>query len=135
MSEAPLPAISVTGQPEPERLTTVEEIYAFAGELLQAGADQTTIYQSLVSKGVDDQQAAEVAQTMMEARREAIRSQGWRDVLWGGLWCFGGLGITAYTYAMAAQNPGGGRYFLFWGAVIFGGIQMLRGIYKVINPS
>ncbi len=39
------------------------------------------------------------------------------DILWGAIWCVGGL---IGTFA----NIG----YVFWGAIIFGGIQLFRGL-------
>jgi hypothetical protein len=43
----------------------------------------------------------------------------------GALWFAGGGLLTALTYAGAGA---GGKYFVAWGAVIFGAFQMLRGL-------
>lgn len=40
-----------------------------------------------------------------------------RDILWGAIWCVGGL---IGTFA----NIG----YVFWGAIIFGGIQFFKGL-------
>jgi DnaJ domain len=48
----------------------------------------------------------------------------------GFLWAAGGVLLTWLTYG-AAQN--GGYYFFFWGAVLFGAIQMLRSGYYYIR--
>ncbi|MDI1481492.1 hypothetical protein [Polyangium sp. y55x31] len=53
---------------------------------------------------------------------------GKRDMVVGGLWCVGGIAVTAITYASAAN--GGGRYVMAWGAIIFGGIQFVRGLIR-----
>ena len=58
-----------------------------------------------------------------------VKSAAKKDMLVGGLWFFGGIAVTAITYSMAS---GGGRYFLAWGAIIFGGIQFFKGL---INSS
>jgi hypothetical protein len=44
----------------------------------------------------------------------------------GALWFAGGCLITALTYFAAGGL--GGRYFIAWGAVVFGGIQLVRGL-------
>jgi hypothetical protein len=49
------------------------------------------------------------------------------DMLVGGLWCVGGILVTAITYS-AAQ--GGGHYVVAWGAILFGGIQFMRGLFR-----
>jgi hypothetical protein len=61
--------------------------------------------------------------TPEDLEREA-RAQ--RDVLIGGLWCVGGIALTAVGYLQASQ--GGGGYVFAWGAIIFGFAQMMRGL-------
>jgi hypothetical protein len=56
---------------------------------------------------------------------DALRARAKRNMVVGGLWCLGGTLVTAVTYA-AAQ--GGGTYTVAWGAIVFGGIQFLRGL-------
>jgi len=48
------------------------------------------------------------------------------DALRGALWFAGGCFVTAATYA--AAGDAGGKFFIAWGAVLFGGIQLLRGL-------
>jgi hypothetical protein len=55
-----------------------------------------------------------------EQMREAKKSQAKKDVLWGAVWCIGGL---IGTFA----NTG----FIFWGAIIFGGIQLIKGLINL----
>jgi len=53
-----------------------------------------------------------------------------RNMIVGGLWCVGGLVLTAATYS-SASSSGGGRYAVFWGAIIFGAIQFVRGLVQL----
>ena len=46
----------------------------------------------------------------------------------GMAWLIGGLSVSVGSY-LSAVNNGGGAYFITWGAIIFGGIQALRGLY------
>jgi hypothetical protein len=55
----------------------------------------------------------------------AARPDASRDMLIGGLWCIGGTLVTLLTYKAASE--GGGTYFVAWGAILFGGLQFLRG--------
>lgn len=48
-----------------------------------------------------------------------------RDIIVGGLFFVIGIGVTAFTYFLA---EGGGAYVVAWGAILFGFIQMVRGI-------
>lgn len=53
-----------------------------------------------------------------------------RDLVVGGLWLFGGLIVTGVTYSSASN--GGGSYVVAWGAILFGGIQFLKGLAKAL---
>ena len=41
------------------------------------------------------------------------------DMLYGALWCIGGIVLTLAHIG-----------FIFWGAILFGGIQFFRGLYN-----
>jgi len=56
-----------------------------------------------------------------------INEKAKKDMLFGALWCVGGIIVTAATYSAAS---GGGRYVVAWGAIIFGAIQFFRGLAK-----
>jgi hypothetical protein len=38
--------------------------------------------------------------------------------------------VTVGTYLYAGEN-GGGRYIVMWGAMLFGGLQFLRGLLGI----
>jgi hypothetical protein len=48
----------------------------------------------------------------------------------GALWCIGGILVTAGTYAAASP---GETYIIAWGAVIFGGLQFLKGLFQYLR--
>jgi hypothetical protein len=50
-----------------------------------------------------------------------------KNMLYGALWFIGGTVVTVGTL-MAAS--GGGSYVVAWGAIIFGGIQFVQGLYQ-----
>lgn len=52
------------------------------------------------------------------ARRAAVK---------GVLWLLAGILITALSYSAAASSAEGGSYVIMWGAMLFGGIQAIRG--------
>ncbi len=62
-----------------------------------------------------------------------MKGEAGRNIVVGGLWCFGGIAVTAVTYANASS--GGGRYVMAWGAIIFGAIQMIRGFIQMGSRS
>ena len=78
---------------------------------------ESEIKNILIEQGVDEKDARnyidEVANKLDEAKKSAAR----KDIIWGSVWCFGGL---IGTFA----NTG----FIFWGAIIFGGIQLVKGL-------
>ena len=66
------------------------------------------------------------SQAGQDVREEADNGAG-RDMLFGGLWCLGGILFTVFSYQSAASS-GGGTYYIAYGAVIIGAIQFLRGL-------
>jgi hypothetical protein len=62
---------------------------------------------------------------------EGIKRAGRKNMLYGALWCLGGIVITALSYQAAAKA--GGRYVLAWGAIVFGGIQFIRGLLQSLG--
>ena len=49
----------------------------------------------------------------------AKKKQAENDMLYGALWCIGGIIATAAHIG-----------FIFWGAILFGGIQFLGGLFN-----
>jgi hypothetical protein len=49
----------------------------------------------------------------------AKKEQAEKDMLYGALWCVGGIIATAAHIG-----------FIFWGAILFGGIQFFRGLFN-----
>lgn len=56
---------------------------------------------------------------------DAIRADGRKSMLIGGIVAAIGLVITIGSYAAAT---GGGTYVVTWGAIVFGGLQFFRGV-------
>ena len=48
-----------------------------------------------------------------------------RKMFFGALWAIGGTIATAVSYNSAS---GGGKYFIFWGAILFGAVDFLIGL-------
>jgi hypothetical protein len=53
-------------------------------------------------------------------------------MLYGALWCGGGILVTAITFSMA---DGGGKFLLAWGAILFGAVQFVRGAIQSANSE
>ena len=54
-----------------------------------------------------------------------------QNMVVGGLWCVGGIAVTALTYQAASAQ--GGHYIIAWGAILFGGLQFLKGLMQSVD--
>jgi hypothetical protein len=112
---------------EEEHNKAVEAIYSFAAELMRNGTAPAEIEKKLVEQGLDAESAATVVDNLKQARAKALKEAGQKNMLFGALWCIGGIAVTAITY-QAAAGGGGGSYVVAWGAILFGAIQFFRGL-------
>ena len=106
-----------------------QAVYVQAFRLLRQGRPQPQAAAELQRTGLDSVNAAAIVakvDAFMNLMRTAYRQAGMKNVGIGMLWCVGGIIVTAVTYSMAS---GGGTYFVAWGAVLFGAIQALRGLF------
>jgi hypothetical protein len=55
-----------------------------------------------------------------------------KTMLYGALWFVGGSIVTIWSYA-AANSGSGGTYVVTWGAIIVGGIQIVKGFIQYIR--
>jgi len=96
----------------------VTQVYDYAANLLVNGKKSPAeVKQLLAAKGLDDESASVVVANLETQIRDAKKAGAKKDMLHGGLWCAGGLALT-----MADVG------FIFWGAIIFGGIQFFKGV-------
>lgn len=105
----------------PESQEVVNQLYNYAANLLvhqNKSAYETTAL--LIEKGLSTENAEFIVDTIEGQIKEAKNDNAKKDMLYGALWCIGG---TALTLA----NVG----FIFWGAILFGGIQFFRGLINL----
>ena len=67
------------------------------------------------------------SQSLVDRDRGSESEDGGGHIIFGMLLLGGGAIATVVTYAMAAP---GGTYFVFWGAMLWGGIEVVRGMAK-----
>lgn len=67
------------------------------------------------------------------ANHLSAKSMGNKNMLVGALWCIGGIVVTAATYSAASSSSGGGTYVVAWGAILFGGLQFLKGLFQALT--
>lgn len=73
----------------------------------------------------DERTPASATVTQSAPGEKAYASAAFDNARTGALWFAGGGLLTAVSYAAAGS---GGKYSIAWGAVLFGGIQLLRGL-------
>jgi hypothetical protein len=66
---------------------------------------------------------------------EAMKSRARRKMVIGALFVVGGALVTTITYSLAANSPTGGTYFVFWGAMVFGFVDLVVGAYGYWKAS
>lgn len=109
-----------------ETKDAVDQIYKYAVILLvnEEKTPEETI-KILIKKGLDEETATQIVQNLLEHIGTAKQEKAKKDMIYGALWCLGGICVTVFTLAAAS---GGGTYVVAWGAVIFGAIQFFRGL-------
>lgn len=101
--------------------------YNHADELMASGISNDKIKSDLMERGLTSEMADSVVSSLVGAVKEAKQDQAKKNILYGALWCIGGIAITVGTY-MAASD--GGTYFVTYGAIVIGGFQILQGAYQ-----
>jgi hypothetical protein len=108
----------------------VEQLYKYIIEQLKQGNNRYQIKEDLEKQGHHPETISRLVDHAFEAHESTKSEGGSKDMLYGALWCIGGIIVTAVTYSAAS---GGGRYFVAWGAIIFGGIQFFKGLANSMN--
>jgi len=89
-----------------------------------------TIEAEFVNQGLD----AETAKLIVDEAISRARSRATRLLIGSASFAALGLIVTISTYSAATSNPyGGGRYWIWFGPVITGGIASLIAIGKLLN--
>lgn len=72
-------------------------------------------------------------QELYDALIPSARAAGLIEIGKGFIWTLGGALLSGFTYQAASVD--GGTYFIFWGAMLYGVIRMLRGLFYVVFPK
>ena len=103
----------------------VNEFYNYAANLLVVEKKSPKdVQNALVGKGLSESAALTIVYNLEAEIKSAKREAGKKDMLYGALWCVGG---TVATVA----NIG----FIFWGAILFGGIQFIKGAVNYFGEA
>ncbi|KAA3645881.1 MAG: hypothetical protein DWQ07_11845 [Chloroflexi bacterium] len=119
-----------------------EKVLAYINQQLGAGVDKKDIVDDLEARGMKRNVAIDLVmdfeyQEQLEAVREvqekkATSSDGTRKMVIGcGLFLAGSV-VTAVTWAIAGP---GGQYIVCYGAIAWGAIYALAGLFQVLTSS
>ena len=111
----------------------LRNIYEYAADLQRHGVSGKHIQEKLVSRGLDQETAATIAENLRKIRSKAIRNAAAKNMAIGAAVCLIGVAVTWVSYTAASESPTGGRYVVAWGAVAIGALQFLRGLYQWIT--
>ena len=67
-----------------------------------------------------DEESASIVEANLEKKIEEEKQKAKKDMLYGALWCIGGIFATVADIG-----------FIFWGAILFGGLQFFKGLSKI----
>jgi hypothetical protein len=118
--------------PSPERV--VKELYGAAAEQIGNGVAPSGVANYLTERGLNSEAAATVVNDLQQAKAHAKRAAGQRNMLIGAISCIVGVTVTALTM-QAASGAAGGRYVIAWGAIVYGGLQFVRGVIQSTDAS
>jgi hypothetical protein len=99
--------------------------FQYAAMELASNKSRQVVEKLLVSRGVSPETAKTVVMDAQYAVKKAQREKYKKRMTRGFLWTVAGVAITCGTYVFADSL--GGRYYLFYGAVIFGLIDLVAG--------
>lgn len=112
---------TATAQPSGEEV--IKSIYKHAAHLLHnENKLDVEVIDELVRMGLDHEAASMVVANVQNSIASAKKQRAHKDILFGALWCVGGIVATA-------ANIG----YIFWGAILFGGIQFIKGLANAFD--
>lgn len=113
------------GSPE----EAVKKLYEYAAQLMvKEKKSPEEVKANLIEIGVDSESADTIISNLQAQISAVKKERANKDMIFGALWCIGGIIVTAVTYQAAS---GGGTYVVAWGAIIFGAVQFIKGVAKL----
>jgi hypothetical protein len=107
----------------------VERALSYAKDVLRQGMPRAAVEEVLRAQGFDAAAASAIVERANRTKDER-RVAGRRHMIMGAVVCAFGIVVTVASYNAAEH---GGTYFVAWGAIIFGGIQCLRGFAQMTD--
>ena len=75
-----------------------------------------------MEEGIDEESASCIVENLENQINNASKDQANKDMLYGALWCVGGIALTVADVG-----------YIFWGAIVFGGYQFFKGAVNSQN--
>lgn len=99
------------------------QIFQYVANMLMHEKLHTeTAIDRLVNDGMNRETAETVVNMVDDKIRKVKREQATKNIIFGLLWCVGGIVATA-----------SGIGVIFWGAILFGGIQFIQGLVQLAD--
>lgn len=110
------------GEKQPE-IDNSKDIYKYAARLIVVEKKSiVAVRKKLVNSGLDEENAQFIVNNLDEEINALIRKRATKDIVFGSMWLCGGL---IGTFADIG--------FIFWGAIAFGAVQLIKGIISLGN--
>ena len=117
---------ALTQPTEQEIQEFVNTVYYQAGQLLfEENFTPQNAVEKLVKKGLRHKDAEIVVQNLMQQQHEAKIEAANKNILYGSLCLIGGLIVTFGTMSLGCST-----FIVTWGAIVFGGLQLIRGLFQ-----
>ncbi len=94
---------------------------------LANGKSEKAVVAELIEKGVPEINARMLAADALRVKRSAFRKAGLQAAIVGAGYVILGIAITAFTASLHAPI-----FIVAFGPVIFGGLQMIKGLFRAI---
>ena len=112
-----------------QTLQPTQETYNYAAQLLVTQKrNAQDVKNVLIQQGYSHESANTVVDALVKTMADNGKKRAASDMKIGAAVCIIGIIITVVTYDMAKNK--GGTYFVAWGAIAFGAIQFLRGLFN-----
>lgn len=95
----------------------VDQIYDYTANLLvKKNKSPSEVKKALMEEGIDEESSSIIVENLENQINKAKKDRANKDMLYGALWCIGGIIMTVADVG-----------FIFWGVIVFGGYQFLKG--------
>jgi hypothetical protein len=91
-------------EPEPTPKQLANDAYGVAAAQMLSGVAPAGIERNLADQGLNANDAAAVVGNLQYVATMARRAAGKRNMIYGSIWCVGGIVVTSLTYQAAASS-------------------------------